>query len=54
MVSFISPAPGVNLQPYVGQEVGVSGQRGYMPELKKPHVTAMRVNVIDDGGPVLR
>jgi SH3-like domain-containing protein len=53
VVSFITPAPGVNLQPYVGQEVGVSGQRGFMPELKKPHVTAMRVNVLDDA-PVLR
>ncbi len=47
VVSFISPAPGVNLQPYVGKEVGISGQRGFMPELQKPHVTAMRVNVID-------
>ena len=47
VVSFITPAPGVNLQPYVGKEVGISGQRGFMPELQKPHVTAMRVNVID-------
>jgi hypothetical protein len=52
VVSFISPAPGVNLQPYVGKEVGISGQRGFMPELQKPHVTAMRVNLID--GPALR
>jgi SH3-like domain-containing protein len=47
IVSFISAAPGMNLQPYVGKEVGVSGQRGFMPELKKPHVTAQRVNLID-------
>src|SRR5262245_57769252 len=53
VVTFITPAPGVNLQPYVGQEVGVSGQRGFMPELRKPHVTAMRVSVVEDG-PVLR
>ena len=46
------PAPGVDLQPYVYKEVGVSGQRGYMPELKKPHVTAQRVNFVD--GPALR
>jgi hypothetical protein len=53
VVTFITPAPGVNLQPYVGQEVGVSGQRGFMPELRKPHVTAMRVNVVEEG-PILR
>jgi len=53
VVTFITPAPGVNLQPYVGQEVGVSGQRGFMPELRKPHVTAMRVSVVDEG-PLLR
>jgi SH3-like domain-containing protein len=53
VVSFVTPAPGVNLQPYVGKEVGVSGERGFMPELQKPHVTAMRINVLDDG-PMLR
>jgi hypothetical protein len=53
VVSFISPAPGVDLQPYVGKEVGINGQRGFMPELQKPHVTAMHVNVLDDG-PILR
>jgi len=53
VVTFITPAPGVNLQPYVGQEVGVSGQRGFMPELRKPHVTAMRVSVVEEG-PLLR
>jgi len=53
VVTFITPAPGVNLQPYVGQEIGVSGQRGFMPELRKPHVTAMRVSVVDEG-PLLR
>jgi hypothetical protein len=39
------------LQPYVGQQVGVSGKRGFMPELYKPHVVAMRVNVVDTGTP---
>jgi hypothetical protein len=53
VVSFVTPAPGVNLQPYVGKEVGISGERGFMPELQKPHVTAMRINVLDDG-PMLR
>jgi hypothetical protein len=49
VVSFVSPAPGVNLQSFEGQYVGISGQRGYMPELKKPHVTAQRVSPVQVG-----
>jgi hypothetical protein len=52
VVSFITPTPGMNLQPYVGRQVGINGQRGYMPELRKPHVTAQRVSVME--GTVLR
>ena len=47
VVSFVTPAPGVNLQQYVGKEIGISGERGYIPDLQKPHVTAQRINVID-------
>jgi hypothetical protein len=43
VVSFVSPAPGVNLHTYEGQYIGITGARGYMPELKKAHVTALRV-----------
>jgi hypothetical protein len=43
VVTFITPSPGVNLQPYVGQRIGVVGTRGYMPEFKRTHVTAARV-----------
>jgi hypothetical protein len=46
VVAFVSPGSGVNLQPFEGQHVGISGQRGYMPELKKAHVTALRVNAL--------
>jgi hypothetical protein len=49
VVAFVSPGSGVNLQPFEGQHVGISGQRGYMPELKKPHVTALRVNALGAG-----
>jgi hypothetical protein len=52
VVSFVSPAPGVNLQPYLGKSVGVSGQRGYLPELGKPIVTAQRISSVDS--PTLR
>ncbi len=47
VVSFVTPAPGVNLQSYEGQQVGLFGQRGYMPELKKPHITALRVSPLE-------
>jgi hypothetical protein len=47
VVSFVTAGPGVNLQQYVGKEVGVSGERGYIPDLQKPHVTAQRINVMD-------
>ena len=53
VISFVTPAPGVDLQPYVGKEVGVNGERGFMPELQKPHVMASRINVLDDV-PMLR
>lgn len=43
VVTFITPRPGVNLQPYIGQHIGVVGTRGYMPEFKRTHVTAARV-----------
>ncbi len=33
VVSFVSPGPGVELQAYVGQQIGVMGSKGYMPEL---------------------
>jgi SH3-like domain-containing protein len=49
VVTFVSPAPGVNLRSFEGEYVGISGQRGYMPELKKPHVTALRINPLENG-----
>jgi uncharacterized protein YgiM (DUF1202 family) len=48
VLAFVTPAPGVNLRPYVGQQVGVSGQRGFIPELNKPHITAQRINPLDE------
>ncbi len=47
VVTFVSPAPGVNLRSYEGEYVGISGQRGYMPELKKSHVTALRIKPLE-------
>ena len=37
---FVTPQPGVNLAPLVGQNVTVRGARGYMPEYKRPYLVA--------------
>jgi uncharacterized protein YgiM (DUF1202 family) len=47
VVAFVTPAPGVNFRPFMGRQVGVSGQRGFIPELNKPHVTASRITPLD-------
>ena len=50
---FVTPAPGVNMQYYLGREIGVTGIRGYIPDRKAQHVTAKHVTPLEDG-PVLR
>src|SRR5207237_37654 len=47
VVAFVTPAPGVNLRPFMGRQVGVSGQRGFIPELNKAHITASRITPLD-------
>jgi uncharacterized protein YraI len=47
VLCYVSPAPGVNLQYYLGRNVGVHGVRGYMPEQRAQHVMAKHVTVID-------
>jgi len=49
VVSFVSPGPGVELQAYVGQQIGVMGSKGYMPELagNPAHITATTVGTTD-------
>lgn len=46
-IAFVTPGQDVNLQAWVGQQVGISGERGYMPELKKGHITAKSVGSAD-------
>lgn len=46
-VCFITPSPGLNLNRYVNKQVGMYGRRGYLEELKKPHVVAERVIELD-------
>lgn len=52
VVSFVTAAPDLNLQPYLGRRIGVSGRRGFMPEFRKAHVAANRVTPLT--GSVLR
>ena len=47
VVSFVTPTPDLNLQPYLGRRIGVHGQRGFMPEYRRAHVTASRVSPIE-------
>jgi SH3-like domain-containing protein len=46
-LTFISPAPGLNLNRYLNKQVGLYGRRGYLEELKRPHVVAERVIDLD-------
>lgn len=48
VVSFVSPGPDLNLQPYLGHRVGIVGNRGYIPEFQRSNVTASRVTPLND------
>jgi hypothetical protein len=48
VLTFGTPTPDMNLQPYVGRRVGVMGNRGYMAEFNRTHVTAARVTPLSD------
>jgi hypothetical protein len=43
LLQFVSPSPGLNLHRYLRKEIGIFGQRTFIPSLDKPHVTAHRV-----------
>ena len=47
ILQFVMPAPGVNLQRYLRKQIGIYGQRGVMPQFRKPQVTVQRVVVLD-------
>lgn len=44
---YVTPAPGVSMRRYLGQQVGVNGTRGYIPELSAHHVTARHVVLLE-------
>ena len=43
IVAYVSALPGMNLDRYVNQPVGITGLRGYLPQLQAPHIQAQRV-----------
>jgi uncharacterized protein YgiM (DUF1202 family) len=47
VVMFVSPSSNLNMRRYIGQVVGVSGKRGFIPQLRKGHITATRVEPIE-------
>jgi hypothetical protein len=48
VLSFITPTPDMNLQAYLGRRVGVVGNRGFIAEFNRSHVTAARVTPLSD------
>jgi uncharacterized protein YraI len=47
VVTFVTPDAELPLGNYVGHVVGLTGQRGFMPQLGKPHLTARRLTQLD-------
>ncbi len=43
MIAYVSPLPGMKLDHYVNQAVGIKGLRGYLPQLKANHLQAQRI-----------
>lgn len=48
VVTFVTASADVNLQPYIGKRIGVRGNRGFMPEYRRAHVTASRVTSLEE------
>ena len=46
VLSFLTPAPGMNLQPHLGARLGIVGTRGYLSDLRKPHLMVKRIVVL--------
>lgn len=47
VLKYVSPSPGLNLHRYLGKQIGIVGQRGYLPAIEARHVTAHRVIQLD-------
>ncbi len=45
--AYVSPAPGVNVQSYLGRQVGIYGAREYLAEQNAEHLTAKHIAPLD-------
>lgn len=45
--AYVTPAAGVNLRPFLGRQVGVSGAKTFMPEFNAQHVTAQQITPLE-------
>ncbi len=47
VLAYVSPAPGMNMQYYLGRRIGINGTRGYIAEQNAEHLTAQHVTMLD-------
>ena len=47
ILQFVTPKPGLNLRNFERKRIGIMGQKGYMPEFGKAHLTAERIITLD-------
>lgn len=43
VIAYVTGLPGMNLDVYINQPVGISGLRGFLPQLQAQHIQAQRV-----------
>lgn len=48
VVTFVTPAPSLNLQPHLGKRIGVSGARGFLPEYSRRNIQTASVAPLGD------
>lgn len=47
IVTFVTPSPSLNLQQHLGQRVGVSGTRGFIPEFRSRNIQTARIAPVE-------
>jgi SH3-like domain-containing protein len=54
VICYVTPAPGVNMQYYIGRRVGITGERGYDTNARAQHLMAQHVTPLENGGTAVR
>ena len=49
VLSFVTPTPDVDVEPFLGKHVGIAGRREYLPGFRRSHFTAGRISTLDSG-----